>query len=265
MGREQSLNNYYSDHSQITNAIAERDEHMLNLEKAETSWIRQITRKGTAKAIRPTRRLPLPFLPFSLPFLGEKVDTIDHSIKEIETLNRKIENKRNLQKSQQPTGSVILEFATQTGAIQAAHHAKELGFTTTNPLLVNPKDVIYPNLALGNTNISLRTMIAYTFLVVMIIFWTVPVAFVGLISNVTYLTEKIPSLNFIYRMPSSLLGIITGLLPSIALLILMALVPVIMRFAAKSAGRPTYISVERVTQSFFFTFLVSHFSAFILT
>lgn len=67
------------------------------------------------------------------------------------------------------------------------------------------------------------------FVIVMIIFWAIPVAFVGSISNINYLTNRVHFLKFILDIPPVILGIVTGLLPSIMLAILMALLPIILR------------------------------------
>jgi len=67
------------------------------------------------------------------------------------------------------------------------------------------------------------------FVTVMIIFWAIPVAFVGTISNINYLTNKLPWLGWILDIPAPILGIITGLLPSVLLAVLMALLPIILR------------------------------------
>ena len=74
-----------------------------------------------------------------------------------------------------------------------------------------------------------RFAITTGFVVVMIIFWAIPVAFVGTISNINYLTNKLHWLRWILDIPPAVLGVITGLLPSILLAVLMALLPIILR------------------------------------
>ena len=74
-----------------------------------------------------------------------------------------------------------------------------------------------------------RFAVTTAFVTVMIIFWAIPVAFVGSISNINYLTNKLPWLDWINDIPPVILGAITGLLPSILLALLMALLPIILR------------------------------------
>lgn len=67
------------------------------------------------------------------------------------------------------------------------------------------------------------------FVIVMVIFWAIPVTFVGSISNINYLTDRLHFLKFILKIPPVILGIVTGLLPSVMLALLMALLPIILR------------------------------------
>lgn len=81
-------------------------------------------------------------------------------------------------------------------------------------------------------------------------------AFVGAVSNINYLIQVAPFLKFINNCPKAILGVITGLLPTIMLAVLMALLPIYLRFMAKMAGLPTYSAIELRTQSFYFWFQV---------
>merc|ERR1711964_258862 len=95
-----------------------------------------------------------------------------------------------------------------------------------------------------------------TFIVLMILFWSIPVSVVGAISNVNYLTDKVPFLSFINDIPSQILGVVTGLLPSVMLAILMALVPIVCRLMAKLSGEVTLGRVELKTQHWYMAFQV---------
>jgi hypothetical protein len=90
----------------------------------------------------------------------------------------------------------------------------------------------------------------------MIIFFAVPVAFVGLISNINYLADRFSWLRWILSIPPVILGLVTGLLPTIMLAVLMALVPIFCRLLAKLAGYVTYSQVELKCQSWYFAFQV---------
>lgn len=74
----------------------------------------------------------------------------------------------------------------------------------------------------------IRQVISYAATAGLIILWSFPVAFVGIVANVSALA-KYSWLSWINNIPSSVLGIIQGILPPLALAILMMILPVILR------------------------------------
>lgn len=102
----------------------------------------------------------------------------------------------------------------------------------------------------------MRNIATTAAVIVTIIFWSIPVALVGAISNITYLTEKVPFLSFINNCPTVILGLITNLLPAGMLLLLMSLLPPYLQLMATIAGLPTQSSIELKTHEFFFWFQV---------
>ncbi|KAI5308884.1 hypothetical protein KEM55_004628, partial [Ascosphaera atra] len=117
-----------------------------------------------------------------------------------------------------------------------------------------PKDIIWSNLRIKWWELVLRQFGTLAFVAGLVIFWAIPVAVVGMISNVSYITKALPWLGWINNMPHVILGVITGLLPSILLSVLMALVPIILRLMAQLGGVPTTSAIELRTQYFYFFF-----------
>lgn len=85
---------------------------------------------------------------------------------------------------------------------------------------------------------------------------SIPVAVVGLISNINFLTERIPFLSFINSIPSVILGVVTGLLPVVLLALLIAMLPPWLKFLAKTSGLPTLSQIELRVQTSYFWFQV---------
>ncbi|KAK6431901.1 phosphate metabolism protein 7 [Oleoguttula sp. CCFEE 5521] len=201
---------------------------------------------------RPTHRLK--------PLIGKKVDTIDWCRGELNRLNPKIDEHQAVHRRHEATlgNSVFVEFQTLSDA-QAAyqslthHHVLHMAPRYTGMV---PDDVIWGNLKIKWWERIIRQIVCITFVVVLVIFWSVPVAFVGAISHVDKLTCLIPAFNFIYNLPEQLLGLITGLLPVVLLAVLMALLPIILRLAAKLSGAPTHSAVEYTVQNYYFAFQV---------
>lgn len=192
----------------------------INGQSAGTSWNQYLTSKD-----RPTHRLK--------PLIGKKVDTIDYGkdhlrqqLPEVQALQRShIAGKEKL------LDAVFIEFETMAAAQAATRmtlHHKPATFVARQAGVL-PGEIIWKNLKMSSWNRSLRRMLATAFICVMILFWSFPVAVVGIISNVNYLTANVPFLRWINSIPPVILGVVTGLLPTVLLAALMALVPIICR------------------------------------
>jgi hypothetical protein len=93
---------------------------------------------------------------------------------------------------------------------------------------VNPNEVVWKSLKISWWQRVVRRIAVLGFITALVVFWAIPVAAVGLISNVAYL-ENFSWLHWLTKIPTVIMGVIQGLLPAVALSILMSLVPVIMR------------------------------------
>jgi calcium permeable stress-gated cation channel len=94
---------------------------------------------------------------------------------------------------------------------------------------VRPFEIIWDSLSLSWFETIVRRFLVKGLIAVMIIFWAIPSAIVGSISNITYLQHKVPFLHWIKDVPGPILGVISGVLPALALSLLMSIVPGILR------------------------------------
>ncbi|OBA19558.1 DUF221-domain-containing protein [Metschnikowia bicuspidata var. bicuspidata NRRL YB-4993] len=197
---------------------------------------------------RPTHKLKF--------LIGKKVDTLNYGVERLGELNREIEKEQSQHNARPQHPSVFIEFPTQLEmqkAYQALPYHKELKKAGKHVGLA-PEDVIWENLALTTTKRRVKKIIASTVLTLTIIFWSIPVAIVGAISNINFIIEKLPFLDFINNMPTALLGIITSLLPTVALAILMSLVPPFIKKMGKISGCITIQQVEKYCQNWYYAF-----------
>ncbi|RFU77492.1 hypothetical protein TARUN_4706 [Trichoderma arundinaceum] len=200
---------------------------------------------------RPHHRLGL------LGLVGEKVDTIEWSRSELQRLVPEVEKAQadwragNYQKVR----AVFVEFETQGDAqyaFQSVTHHQALHMEP-KAIGIQPAEVVWKSLNLPWWQIVIRRYAVYAFIAALIIFWAIPVGIVGLIAQVNTL-KSIPGLTWIGDIPKPILGVISGLLPAVALSILMSLVPVIMRLCARLAGEVSQSRVELFTQNAYFFF-----------
>lgn len=194
------------------------------------------------------------------PIIGEKKKIFNEGFDQLESFNEDVDKYQSTYPDafENKVGSVFLEFPSHFEMQRAYqsigysdHFKKSRCFQS-----FMPNEVIWKNVGLGYAARKSKKSGANTFLCLMIIFWAIPVAVVGCISNINYLTEKVPFLRFINNMPTVLLGIITGLLPTVLLSILMSLVPPIIRWWGKFGGCMTVQQLDFWTQQWFFAFEV---------
>ncbi|EED22954.1 DUF221 domain protein, putative [Talaromyces stipitatus ATCC 10500] len=272
-----------TDTSKLEDKVKERDDAAMKLEAAETALVKQAnaarlkalkknaaasdeqldstadqTESGSVAARwvkrkdRPTHRLKF--------LIGKKVDTIDWARAEIERLNPEIEEEQAKHRAvdAKKVSAVFVEFYNQNDAqdaYQSVAHNQPLHMAPRY-IGVDPTQVIWSNLRIMWWERVVRNFVTIGFICTLIVFWAIPVAFVGSISNIDSLIQKLPWLSFINDVPTFIRGVITGLLPSVLLSILMALLPIVIRLCAKFGGCPTAAAVELWTQNAYFGFQV---------
>ncbi len=209
---------------------------------------------------RPTHRLKF--------LIGKKVDTINWCRSELERLIPMIDAKQKSYRAGEGTFicSVFVEFYTQAeaqAAYQSLAHHQPLHMSPRF-IGINPEEVIWKSLKINWASRVVRNIATSAFVFALIIFWAIPVAFVGALSNISSLSSKgpdgqaplLPWLSFINKIPSTILGLVQGLLPTILLAVLMALLPIVLRWMARLAGKPSLSSVELRVQNTYFVFQV---------
>ncbi|KAF2743775.1 DUF221-domain-containing protein [Sporormia fimetaria CBS 119925] len=260
---------------ELEKLVEDRDDTALKLEAAEIELSRnananrlkvakgkkayQGPEEDGAKWLDPKKR-PTHKLKF---LIGKKVDTIQYGRQHLAELIPKIQAEQD--KHWKGDGKVIpavfVEFATQRQAQDAWQKMQDRKTKPKMKLVarqfgVHPDEVVWSNLRISMPEHWIRYLIATAIITVLIIFFAVPVAFVGVVSQINYLTERFPWLEWINKIPGVILGVITGLLPVVMLAILMALVPIFFRFLAKMSGHVTRSQIELQTQSWYFAFQV---------
>jgi hypothetical protein len=198
-------------------------------------------------------------------FFSKKIDTIRYCQEEIPKANEEVRKLQKRYRANPPKNSIFVEFENQYYAqlaYQSTVHHSPLRMAPASTGL-EPADIQWSNLRCFWWERITRKTIAFSAIVALVIFWAIPVAFVGLISNITYLTEKLHWLRWINNMPKQLLGIITGLLPTVLLTLLMMILPMFIRGMARVAGAPSTQHIELFTQNAYFGFLIVN--AFLVT
>ncbi|KAJ5151235.1 uncharacterized protein N7482_010487 [Penicillium canariense] len=208
---------------------------------------------------RDTHRLPIfgwKWMP-SLWLIGKKVDTIDYCRKELARLNLEIEIDQQHPERFPLMNSAFIQFNHQVAAHMAcqsvAHHIPKQ--MAPRIVEISPDDVIWDNMSLKWWERYLRTFGIVTLVIGMVIGWAFPVAFTGLLSQLTYLEGAFTWLSWLSTLPEWFISAIQGILPALCLAILMALLPLILRFLCRAQGLHTGMSIELTVQNYYFAFL----------
>ena len=206
---------------------------------------------------------------------GRRVDTIKWCRMRLKKLNWQIKKERRklLTHRDHVMPSVFLEFYTQKDAqiaCQTLSHHRPLHMSQRH-IGVRPYEIIWDSLSMAWWSRIARKFTMRALIVVMILFWALPCALVGMITNIHFLAGKVSFLHWVLHLPSPVLGLLTGLFPALALSYLMSLVPGIVRgkannmtmrillivpACARVAGTPSISMVELYTQQYYFAFQV---------
>lgn len=255
----------------LADKVEDRDKAANKLESGEIKLIqnyikRKIKMEKKKKSIdesakdRPKHRLPkLKFLP-----IGKKVDTIEWSRAELARLVPEVAREQGEHRNSQSMAqsACFIEFDSVQSAHNAFYQAADAGKgvkskvkMTPAELGVEPRNVLWKNVVKKPAMVHTINLICTAFIAWLCIFWTIPVAVIGAISNINQLTDKVPFLSFLDSVPTPVMGFITGLLPVILLSVLMALVPIVCTILARLFC-PTEAAVQLKVQGWYFPFQV---------
>lgn len=237
----------------LESLVSDHNDSAMILEAAEVKWLRKVNKKrlqsslksnnrngyrledggelsSMDKELRPTHRLP--------PLVGERVDTIQWSRNQVSEKASQVERHRELiskRISNHPC-AVFVEFVNQAAAQKAYQQLSYHQPLHLKPryMRVVPKEVIWKNLCLSPASRISRGYVATAFIAATILLWSIPIGIVGTISNINYLTERFHFLRFINKLPDSVLGLLTGLLPPYLISEMVSYVPKFFRCKYKT-------------------------------
>lgn len=226
----------------LEDLVSDRSSTAMSLEEAEVKLIKGVNKRRmkseraefnaseAEKRARPTRRV--------LTDSGKKVDSINWYREKVAKTADKIQSLRDSYDGGNMTGkagekcpAVFVEYATQ-GQARKAHHHLEFGRPIQlDPRYTNlqPKEVLWPNVQQNQTERLSKKTLGTVLVIAIIIFWAIPVAIIGTISNVSYLADKVHFLHWIQDLPPVVLGLLTGLVPPFLVSWLVSYVPKLFR------------------------------------
>lgn len=253
----------------LDDEVESRDDRTVRLEFAEVSYLRQASKKvaetrrregleaeGSAdnaaiESARPRERQHY--------LTGNAADLIQHLRNEVKEAVQKVDEKRESYSAENTNGhnrcAIFVEYATQSAA-QRAYRGESKSRLPVPPSLaiqsrligVVPNEIIWRNLAMPQAERLSKKSMANLLIALLIIFWSIPTAIIGTISNVNYLADNVSWLSWINSLPDSLLGLLTGFLPPFLTSQFASYLPNLMR-RESNKGRPLTLLLD-YTQTF---------------
>ncbi|KFY69376.1 hypothetical protein V496_00311 [Pseudogymnoascus sp. VKM F-4515 (FW-2607)] len=232
-----------------TSSIAQTQSQTPNLDSPNTEWPE--LKWGIQRGIPDVRGsvaaqwIPVHWRPSHRPLAnyGRRVDTIRWTRNRLKQLSPRIAKLRRQHRAgnARRMPAAFIEFDTLSNAQSAyqtlPHHRP---FHMTPHINgIRPEEIVWSTLRMKWWERIIRGFAAIAVVAVMVVFWSLPAAGIALITKIDFLTENIPFLAWIDKLPKPILGLITGLLPAVALSLLMAVAPVILRVVLYLPSRPS--------------------------
>ncbi|KAI8374659.1 uncharacterized protein BYT42DRAFT_577150 [Radiomyces spectabilis] len=259
------------DVKKLPDKVADRGQNVQKLETAVTKAIlasykyhakkdiplEEGTTPGIPEKLRPTHRVSP--LPIPIPCIGRKVDSLNYYREQIRDLNEEISAEQRASTRYRQYNSAFIEFNSQVAAHMAAQtliHHKELSMEPRY-IQISPDDIIWENMGIRPYERLVRRVISIGITTAIVIFWAIPVVFIQLVANIDALAKVLPFLKPMESWSPTIVGIIQGILPAVALAILIGLVPVIFAWLSKMEGIPqkSFVQLSLLHKYFFFQFV----------
>ncbi|KAK2600413.1 hypothetical protein N8I77_009949 [Diaporthe amygdali] len=261
----------------LDDEVESRNDRTVRLEFAEVSFLRQASKKiaktrrregleadgiandAAIESARPRER--------QYYLTSDAADLIQHLRNEVKEAVHKVGEKRESYSAESSHGhnrcAIFVEYATQSAAQRAYRGEPKSRLPVPSSLAVQsrligvvPNEIIWRNLAMPQAERLSKKSIANLLIAGLIIFWSIPTAIIGTISNVNYLADNVSWLSWINSLPDPLLGLLTGFLPPFLTSQFASYLPNLMRHVAKASGQPTTVTAELQVQAWYYAFQI---------
>ncbi|KAG0055802.1 hypothetical protein BGZ83_007382 [Gryganskiella cystojenkinii] len=199
---------------------------------------------------RPTMRLGL------WGIFGKKVDKIDHCSEVFATLDKAVQKMR-LSRIFASTTVGFVTFEEMHSAqilAQTVNTQETLSCETT--LAPEPRDVFWDNLNLPSSELGIRSVVVNTTVFFLIFFWAGPIGVFSSFLNLDSLEKLIPGISVIAEANPILKQLIQGFLPTLGVVIFLAVVPKILEALCRKQGIQSRSGVARSLYNKYFTFIL---------
>lgn len=264
--------------SRLRSKLRKRDIMVSKLETAETTLIKRANHqkkigRGLGKkgdnnesaplwmgylhqTDRPVLRLPVfRWLP-PVPLIGPRVDAIHHYSAIIARLNHEIEfEQQHPQRFPQANSAFVCFNEPISKQLTALVLKAKVPPSWTLKRGNSPSDIIWHNVPTSWWQQFIRTATVFLLVATLTIGFAFPIIIIGSLSQISYLANVAPWLQWIGTLPQWLVATIQGVLPPVLLAVVTLLVPVAMRLLPTVEGLHSRQATENHVQVYYFLFV----------
>ncbi|KAG2187199.1 hypothetical protein INT44_004871 [Umbelopsis vinacea] len=185
---------------------------------------------------------------------GKKVDAIEYYSEQFNYLDDIVIKARRLGRYPPSTvGFVTFESViSATIAVQTLLHPGP--FLVRTQAAPEPRDILWNNVAIRGRERLIRKSFVYVMLLLIIFLWGVPIGFLSTFTNVESLERYLPWLVDLANKNKILQQIVYGFVPTLSVVIFMAILPVVFNFLSVIEGIQSRSEAEEATFSKYFFF-----------
>ncbi|MCO5607012.1 hypothetical protein L7F22_061203 [Adiantum nelumboides] len=183
---------------------------------------------------------------------GSKVDSIDYYRERTEKLAPLLKDEQGRAHSRYQKGAAIAIFnsrAAATSASQVMHSEYANAWTTM--AAPGPRDVVWGNLPISFVQRLVRQFVVYGIVFLMILFYMIPIVFISAVIALDNLEKKVTFLK-----PIVIKAVLQAFLPQLALIVFLALLPMLLLKLSQAEGIPAQSHVVRGAAGKYFYFNV---------
>ncbi|KAI5057502.1 hypothetical protein GOP47_0027517 [Adiantum capillus-veneris] len=187
---------------------------------------------------------------------GPKVDSIDYFKDQIERLVPLLRNEQLQTRAKRQQGAAIVIFNNRAAAASAgqAMHSKYANNWTTMAA-PEPREVVWGNLPISFISRIIRQFSVYSFVLLTILFYMIPIAFISAIIALKNLEKRLKFLTPITEQPA-IRTVLQAFLPQIALILFLMLLPGMLQKLSQIEGIPAKSHIVRAAAGKYFYFNV---------
>ncbi|KAG0373494.1 hypothetical protein BGX24_011626 [Mortierella sp. AD032] len=208
-----------------------------------------LVRASTIKT-RPTMRLGY------MGIFGRKVDKIEHYREVFATLDKAVQKMR-LSRVYATTSIGFVTFEEMQHAqilAQTVNTQETLSCETF--MAPEPRDVYWDNLNLPPSELGVRMIVINVIVFLLVFFWAGPVGVFSSFLNLDSLDRIFPGISKIADMSPILKSLIQGFLPTVGVIIFLAVVPRILLSLCRQQGIQSHSEIARSLYNKYFTFIL---------